>query len=279
MDNSIILISHDNSDEKIAVEIKLFLEEIFLNAHVYVAGRDLVGGQIWINEIKTHLKSSQVIISLLTPKSLENKWVYFESGAGFTDEKTIPLLTDNLKPENLTPPMSLLQARVLSEQGFITLIKDISKKLNQREPKSFTGIKDLIKRVERLLRCESTLQLQTMLPKNKIAPNAKKQWIYEGSCLVHDYIIEDRPIAIDTFFDIDCTEIQLFERQNLEEYVFDKMCKTVNFLPLPLNKYEKRGHRLIFNKFESTDKIETIAEVLTDLLNRIEIYKKNVENN
>lgn len=279
MDNAMILISHDNSDEKIAVEIKTFLEEVFLNAHVFVAGRDLMGGQIWINELKKNLKSSQVIISLLTPKSLENKWVYFESGAGFTDEKTIPLLTENLKPENLTPPMSLLQARPLSEQGFIALIKDISKKFNQREPKIFTGIKDLIKRTDKILRIKTALRLQTILPKNKIAPNATRQWIYEGYCLVHDYSIENRDIAVDTVFNIDNTEIQLFDRSGTDEYLFGKMGKTPDFLPLTLNQYDKIGNRLIFKKFESIEKIETIADSLTDLLNRIEIYKKNIENN
>jgi len=82
-----IFISHDNSDETIAIELKKFIENIFLNTNVYVSGRDLEGGQTWIENIKLALKSSQVIIALVTKKSINANWLYFESGAGFTDDK------------------------------------------------------------------------------------------------------------------------------------------------------------------------------------------------
>ena len=276
-----ILISHDKGDEKIALELKLFLEDVFQNVSVFVSGRDLIGGQTWIEQIKHRLKTSEVIISLLTSKSLDNNWVYFESGAGFTEDKTIPILTDNLKLESLVPPMSLLQARLLSESGIGMLIKDITQKLNlQREPKHYPSIKDLISRVEKILRQESAAKLKSMIPIKEIAPNAKRQWIYEENCLVHDFIIDKKyEITVDTYFYLDRTEIQLFDRSGSKEFVINTMCKTENFLPKPLNQYKVRGSRLIFQAFESTEKLDNIANSLSDLLVRIEGYFKKTSNN
>lgn len=237
---STILISHDKRDEKIAFEIKTFLEEIFSTVSVFVSGRDLVGGQTWIEEIKSRLKSSEVIISLLTTNSLDSNWVYFESGAGFTDDKTIPLLTDNLQPENVKPPLSLLQVRLFTETGIEMFIKDITKKLKlPREPKIHPSIKNLVERVEKLLRQENALKLRDLIPIKKVAPNATKQWIYEQNCLVHDFLIEEKNnISVDIYFYIDKTEIQLFDRSGSTEYIKNKMCKAGNFLPKPFSDYE-----------------------------------------
>jgi len=282
MGNTItILLSHDNDDEKIAFELKVFLEDVFQNVLVFVSGRDLIGGQIWIDQIKNRLKTSEVIISLITSKSLDNNWVYFESGAGFVDDKTIPILTDNLKLENIVPPMSLLQARLLDEKGVELLIKDITLKLNLlREPKHFPNIKDLLSRIEKLLCQESVLKLMKMISIKEIAPNAIKQWIYQENCLVHDFIIQKtHHIAVDTFFYLNRTEIHLFERSGTIDFIVNNICQVDSFLGTHLNQYEIKGNRLIIKVFEATEKLETIAHTLVDLLDIIEIYFRKTENN
>lgn len=143
-----IFISHDANDQAIAVELKSFLENIFLNSNVYVSGRDLEGGQTWIENIKLALKSSQVIIALVSKNSINANWLYFESGAGFTDDRTIPLVTDDLQFKDLTPPLSLLQSRMLSAEGISLLLTDISKKLSLRQPTSLPGLEELISRIK-----------------------------------------------------------------------------------------------------------------------------------
>jgi len=139
-----IFISHDSSDETVAIELKKFLENIFLNASVYVSGRDLQGGQTWIENIKLSLKTSQVIISIITKESINNNWIYFETGAGFTEDKSIPLLADNLKFSDLKPPLSLLQSRTLTKVGIEAIVSDIASKLNLRIPKHLTGLDELL---------------------------------------------------------------------------------------------------------------------------------------
>ena len=60
-----VFISHDSSDETLALLLKKLVEEIFLNAEVFVSGRDLQGGKLWVEEIKKRLRSAKIIISLL----------------------------------------------------------------------------------------------------------------------------------------------------------------------------------------------------------------------
>lgn len=162
-----IFISHDSKDETIAVELKAFLENVFLNARIYVSGRDLQGGQTWIENIKLSLKSSQVIISIISKESINNNWIYFETGAGFTDDKSIPLITDGLKISDLTPPLSLLQSRMLSKQGIAFLVNDISNKLKLRIPKMLTGIDKLIEETERFLNLRNTEKPKTIVSVSK----------------------------------------------------------------------------------------------------------------
>lgn len=42
-------------------------------------------------------------------------------------------------------------------------------------------------------------------------------------------------------------------------------------------KVMKGGERLIYHKFDTDTDISTVAKTLTDLLERIEIYKKRTE--
>lgn len=151
-----IFISHDSQDEVIAIELKTFLEGIFLNANIYVSGRDLEGGQTWIENIKLSLRSSQVIISLISKKSIDNKWIYFETGAGFIEDKAIPLITDGLQFNDLMPPLNQLQARTLSKVGIESLVQDIASKLNLRKPSHLSAIEKLLSETEKFLNLRNT---------------------------------------------------------------------------------------------------------------------------
>ncbi len=163
-----IFISHDKSDETIALELKVFLENIFENSNIYVSGRDIMGGQKWIENIKLSLKTSHVIISIISKKSLESEWLYFETGAGFVDDKLIPLVVGKVTLRNLKPPLSLLQARLLSKNGIVSLVNDIVLILNLRAPKHLNGIDRLIKVSEDLLK---------LVPKKIIKPEVPKRTV------------------------------------------------------------------------------------------------------
>ena len=56
------------------------------------------------------------------------------------------------------------------------------------------------------------------------------------------------------------------------------MCKDNNFLPKPFESY-KRDKRLVYQRFDIDTDISTVAKTLTDLLTRIENYKKRTDKN
>lgn len=47
----------------------------------------------------------------------------------------------------MTPPLSLLQARILDNAGITLLISDICKKLSLRQPTNLPGLNDLVSRI------------------------------------------------------------------------------------------------------------------------------------
>ena len=268
-----IFISHDGRDHRVASELRSFLEIVFPHVNVYVSADSVEGGRVWIEDLKNRLKESRVIISLLTSKSLKSNWVYFESGVGFPDSKTIPLLTDNLKHENLTPPMSLLQTRMFTAPGIRELIVDISNKLKQRVPPDNQKTGNLVDKIEKLLRSENAHLLEKRVPRQVYAPTCHKQWIYQDNCVVFDYLVEDEQISVDIYFYIDCTEIQLFPREGSEEFFSETLGRVDDFLPGAFNSYEKKGNRLIYKRFDSSASVEAVAESLTELLKRIELLR------
>ncbi|MBU0561091.1 MAG: toll/interleukin-1 receptor domain-containing protein [Bacteroidetes bacterium] len=144
-------ISHVYEDETIAVNLKNYLEQIFLNCKVFVSGKDLRGGEVWINEIKEKLDKSTVIISIISDFSFNSNWVLFESGAGFIANKTIPFCITPIKVSSLKPPFSLLHSRNFDNSGLIELIKDIAKKNQQRIPTHIPDIENEIKKLNEFL--------------------------------------------------------------------------------------------------------------------------------
>ncbi|HAS53445.1 MAG: hypothetical protein A2X56_00345 [Nitrospirae bacterium GWC2_57_13] len=121
-----IFISHAKDDETLAILLKDFLENIFLNANFFVSGSDLGGGEVWIEELRDKLESATAIIALITPYAVENKWVYFEAGAGFAQRRSIPLIADGMTFKTLPIPLSLLQGRTFDISGLKALTSDIA---------------------------------------------------------------------------------------------------------------------------------------------------------
>ncbi len=124
---------------------------------------------------------------------------------------------------------------------------------------------------------QKVYQLQTAIPQNEFAPTATKQWIYDKFCLVHDYLINDKyQISVDTISDVNNIQIQLFGRDNEStDFLFGTMCKNEDFLPEPVDNYRKtEDRRLIIQNFDGDIDLTIVVKSLTDLLTRIENYKK-----
>jgi len=153
-----IFISHVHDDETLASTLKDFLEGLFLNANVFVSGRDLTGGEVWIEELRARLDRSTAIIALVTQLGKNSDWVHFEAGAGFARKCTIPLVAGDVSLNALEPPLKLLQARTLDETGLQLLAQDVARLAELRQPDKYPGLEETIRVAEEFLnlRAEST---------------------------------------------------------------------------------------------------------------------------
>lgn len=160
----VIFISHVSEDEAIALYFKEFIEQIFLNTDVFVSGRDLGGGEVWIEELRSKLALANVIIALITPYSIKSNWVHFEAGSGFTRKASIPLLIEDITFNVLAPPFSLLQGRIFSRDGLSKLLNDIAALVGLRAPVRYPGIEELVISVDEFIE----------LRKNETIPDGAK---------------------------------------------------------------------------------------------------------
>jgi hypothetical protein len=128
---------------------------------------------------------------------------------------------------------------------------------------------------------QKVYQLKDVIIQDEFAPTVDKQWIYEKRCLVHDYTINSKyKLAVDTYINVKGWEIQIFGRNTQStDFIFNTMCKDNDFLPKSFEGYERAEERLIYQRFDTEADISNIAKVLTDLLARIENYKKRTDEN
>ena len=149
--NLSIFISHDTSDKVLALLLKEFLEGLFLNASVFVSSEDLHGGDVWIEALRESLQYASVILPVITPRSMNNRWVLFEAGAGFCDRRTIPILADGVAFETLDAPFRFLQARLYNEDGLKQLVSDIAQRTGLRTPNNYPGLEHALERAKQFL--------------------------------------------------------------------------------------------------------------------------------
>jgi hypothetical protein len=177
-------------------------------------------------------------------------------------------LTDFIKSiENLTP-------KTMENKALWTFFKNNSETI-QELTDSFSEYKNSL--------FQKIHQLNDAISKEEFAPLADKQWIYKEPSLlvfVHDYTVNIKyKLAVDTTIDVNGWQIQLFGRNSQSsDFLFNEMCKENDFLPKPYESYEK-GERLIYQRFDTDTDISTVAKTITDLLTRIENYKKRTDKN
>ncbi len=129
-------------------------------------------------------------------------------------------------------------------------------------------------------------RLKDFLQEEKSAPQAIKQWIWDGRnegeayvSLLYDYKISDYEISVETTITIKGWTISVIGRNSIStEYLFQKMGADINFLEKPIDQY-KITDKIIIQRFETETEYEKVAMTLKDLLSRIEKYKTQVEGN
>ena len=109
-----VFVSFIHEEEVIAGFVLSFLREIFGDKVEIFLSADrttIYAGDNWIDEIFDALKSTKVLVSLLTPVSVGRPWINVEAGAAWMrDAKVIPVCFRRLTVGTLPKPYSSLQA-------------------------------------------------------------------------------------------------------------------------------------------------------------------------
>jgi hypothetical protein len=151
----LIFISHKESEKKIAESLVDFLKSsLEINDNeircTSVAGYQLKFEGTIPDQLKRDIRSSKVIIALLTEESLESKWIMFEIGASWAlGKKVVPILGMGLNHENLPGPLGSRPGIFIGEPDSSIRMKDAIKEIAksiQKQEKTGGGPEDKLKK-------------------------------------------------------------------------------------------------------------------------------------
>lgn len=110
-----VFISHSADETNAAIKIKSLLRNSFgKDLEVFISSdyRSIAGGDHWFEKIVDALKSSKVVLVMLSEHSVDRPWINFEAGAGKgAENRVIPVVFRSFSKDRVVAPLSLLQVR------------------------------------------------------------------------------------------------------------------------------------------------------------------------
>lgn len=122
----------------IARHLSEWLPHVIHSAHPWMSDKDIHAGATWLNELSEGLADTNFGLVCVTPENHENPWILFEAGAmsrALPQNRVCPLLFD-MELSQLKGPLSIFQAKLLSEQGMKGVIDSIASQLGGQAPSS-----------------------------------------------------------------------------------------------------------------------------------------------
>jgi hypothetical protein len=131
-----IFISHITEENSVALLLKDFLKKALgENLPIFVSSdyESISGGDVWFTTIVAGIKTSAVVLVLLSPQSLERRWINFEAGVGVGAGSTvIPVVIHGLQRSEVGHPLSSLQIRSLHTlEDVHALLRDVGGKIGR----------------------------------------------------------------------------------------------------------------------------------------------------
>lgn len=135
MEKDGVFISHITEESALGSLVKGLLKKAFGDLNVFLSSdyESIGSGDGWFNTILNALKSSEVIVVLLSKESMHRPWINFEAGIGKGAEAlVVPALVRGLPKAEVVPPLSHLQLRDFEDSNDVLgALKDIAKRLNK----------------------------------------------------------------------------------------------------------------------------------------------------
>jgi hypothetical protein len=128
-----LFISHAAADASLAA----YIERQINNNTDFSAFRSSGSGHItpgtdWAAEIRKELRRADAFLLLLTPRSVNRPWLWFEAGAASYSGNTIfPATAGGLSVEEVPPPLSFLQFTSLEDPEAVSnMFREMDGKLH-----------------------------------------------------------------------------------------------------------------------------------------------------
>ncbi len=126
-----VFISHISEEKPVAFVLQRHLKAAFgerLPVFVSTDKKSIGGGKKWFEEIIAKLRSSQVVLSLISQESRRREWINFEAGFGDGGNLLIvPVAIRNFPLGQLSFPLAGYQGRSIDDIG--ALVDDIGSKV------------------------------------------------------------------------------------------------------------------------------------------------------
>ena len=130
-----LYLAHAASDLTFAAFLKTELERLASGISVFVASRpgDIPTGSDWLKEIHGNLRLADAFLFLLTPRSVERPWVWYEAGAAwFSDKRRIHVATAGLDRGDIPYPLGAIQTLQIDQaDDAVHFFKDFGAALDE----------------------------------------------------------------------------------------------------------------------------------------------------
>jgi hypothetical protein len=135
-----VFMSFIHEEELAAKLVHDFIRHVFgqtIDTFISSDKNAIYAGDDWMNRIFEELKTTKVLVSMLSPDSVKRPWINFEAGAAFALKAyVIPVCTGGLTINQLPKPYSILQAvEIDTHEGAYYLLNSIAHHLGMSFPK------------------------------------------------------------------------------------------------------------------------------------------------
>jgi hypothetical protein len=119
--------------QRVAEMLRKYLPIMLQDVDAFMSKHDVQSGARWSSELSHELETSSFGVLCLAPENLQSPWLLFEAGAltKHIEGRACGLLLRQLKPTDVTDPLSQFQHQALSTDGFFALLRDINTKLQK----------------------------------------------------------------------------------------------------------------------------------------------------
>ncbi len=120
--------------QQVAAALKDWLPDVLQEVDPWMSKMDIAAGERWSQEIAGKLEEVSFGICCVTPENVHEPWINFEAGAcakRVKESRLVPYLFE-MKPTDVTGPLSQFQMKVATKQGTLELVEALNRALGEK---------------------------------------------------------------------------------------------------------------------------------------------------